>query len=128
MAQTYQSVVLSEGYRIPYTPASATVAGQIAVPGSLVRYLTQDIAANALGSALITGLVRVVKIAEEITAGAIVYWDANGNPQGGTVGTGGATVSTDTGGNATMGIAIATAAETDETVDIYARPPAPVSA
>jgi predicted RecA/RadA family phage recombinase len=109
-----QAVLVSEGNLIDYTPGSAVVAGQVVVQGSVVGIASGPIAANTPGALNTSGLYKVVKVVGAITAGVNVYWDADGDPVGGTAGTGAVTtVST---GNTLIGWAIAAAASGDATV------------
>jgi predicted RecA/RadA family phage recombinase len=91
MAQTHQAVYLGEGESIDYTAGSAVASGDVVVQGSLPGFVRNPIAASTLGSLGTTGLWRVVKANGAITAGAAVYWDADGSPQGGTALSGAAT-------------------------------------
>ena len=58
----------------------------------------------------------MVKVTGAITVGNAVYWDADGDPVGGTAGTGAAT--TTAAGNTYMGVAALAAAETAGTVRV----------
>lgn len=100
-----QGTKVSTGNSIDYTPSSAVAAGQVVIQGSLPGIATLPIAANALGSLDVEGIFDVVAATEEITVGAAVYWDADGNPVGGTAGTGAATATSS--GNTLIGYAIA---------------------
>src|SRR5690606_38653545 len=84
---TYRAV----GRQIDYTPGAAVSAGDVVVQGSLVGIAALDIEANRLGALHVEGIFDVVKVNGAINAGASVYWDADGSPQGGTAGTGAAT-------------------------------------
>lgn len=111
--------------RVDYTPGSAVSAGQVVVIGSLLGFAEVDIEANRLGALAIGGVFDVVKANEEITAGAAVYWDADGNPYGGTAGTGAAT--TTSSGNTFAGFALATAGATATTVRLVSFGPISVT-
>jgi predicted RecA/RadA family phage recombinase len=113
-----QATFRKAGDSIDYTPGSAVAAGDVVVQGELVGIAPRAIAANELGALTVEGVIDVVKINSQITAGAKVYWDADGNPHNGTAGSGAATTSTDTGTNKLIGKAIATAAAGDETVRV----------
>ncbi len=113
-AQDFQGVLVSEGKYIDHTPTSAVAAGQVVVVGSHIGIAPRAIAANTLGQIRVDGLHDVVKANEQITDGAAIYWDADGDPYGGTAGTGCAT--TTASGNTFMGFAVGTAAATDEVV------------
>jgi hypothetical protein len=76
----------------------------------------RDIAANALGSLDCDGVFDVVKVTGAITNGDAIYWDVDGDPVGGTAGTG-AAGGTSTIGNL-IGVAVAAATETATTVRV----------
>ena len=96
-----------------YTPSVNVAAGDIIVVGGVVGHAAYPIKAGELGSLAITGLVRVNKANVAIAAGAPVYWNPTGNPQGGTVGTG--AVTTAAAGGVFMGWATASVTAVDET-------------
>ena len=125
MAQTYQAKFAQEGKSIDYTPGSAVAGGSVVVQGSLVGFAKLAIAANKLGALAIAGVFDLVKINGAIAAGAPVYWDADGNPQGGVAGSGAATTTNTDAGDTFVGFAIAAAAETAEVVQVAARSAAP---
>lgn len=114
MAQTFKARIIHPGRAIDYTPGSAVAAGEVVVDGALVGVAPVAIAAGQLGSLEVGAVVDFVKANGAITRGAAVYWDADGNPQGGTAGTGAAT--TTASGNTFIGYPIAAAAETAEVV------------
>jgi predicted RecA/RadA family phage recombinase len=91
-------------------------AGQVVVQNSLVGVANKPIAANTLGALAIEGVFDVVKVTGAVNAGAAVYWDAAGNPVGGSAGTGAAT--TTAGGNTFMGKAALAALSDDTTVRV----------
>ncbi len=107
---------VSNGTCVDYTPSSAVAAGQVVVQGSLVGVAPMAIAANALGSLDVDGVFDFSKAQEAITAGAAVYWDEDGNPYGGTAGTGAATATSTN--NKFLGLAVEAAGETDATVRV----------
>ncbi len=74
-----------------YTPGSGVDAGDVILQGTLFGVSEQDIAASALGSISIEGVFDVVKVAGAVLAGAPIYWDATGDPVGGTGGSGACT-------------------------------------
>ena len=86
-----QATYVQKGHQIDYTPSSAVVAGQVIVLGNTVGIANVPIAASALGALTVEGLFDVAKATGAITVGAAVYWDADGDPLGWTVGTGAAT-------------------------------------
>lgn len=92
-------------------------AGQVVVIGDLVGVTTYPVAPNALYALTVEGVVEVVKINDNMsTAGALIYWDAAGNPVGGTPGSGGAT--TTAGSNKKLGLSLAVADDTAERVQV----------
>jgi len=107
---------IHDGKAIDYTPGSDVTAGDVVVQNNLVGIAKLDIAADALGALAVEGVFDVAKAAVEIEAGKPVYWDADGNPVGGTAGSGAATTTED--GNIQAGFAVADAADTDETVRV----------
>ena len=109
-----KATFVSECNAVDYTPSSAVAAGDVIVQGTLVGIARTPIAATALGSLAVRGLFDVVKAAVAFTVGAAVYWDADGDPVGGTAGTGAATTTRT--GNTFMGFALAAVGETATTV------------
>jgi len=107
---------IQDGDSIDYTPGADVSAGDVVVQNNMVGITKLDIPANALGALATVGVYDVVHVADTIQAGAAVYWDASGNPVGGTAGSGAATATA--GSNAFMGWAVADAAETDATVRV----------
>jgi len=70
---------VQRGDAIDYTPGSAVSAGDVVVQGDLVGVAKLDIAASALGALAICGVFDFPKAttsASAITAGTILYWDA----------------------------------------------------
>ena len=116
MAQAFQARFIQAGESIDYTPVSAVVAGQVVVLGSMIGVAKTAITAAALGALGVKGIFDVVKANEQQAQGAALYWDADGNPYGGTAGTGCAT--TTSSGNTFIGFAQALAGATDETVRV----------
>jgi len=116
MAQTYQARFIQEGLSIDYTPVAAVAAGQVVVQGSMIGVAKTPIPAGTLGALAVRGVFDVVKANEQQALGAALYWDADGNPQGGTAGTGCAT--TTSAGNTFIGFAQAAAGATDEAVRV----------
>jgi len=116
MAQNFQAAFVQDGRSIDYTPGSVVAAGQVVVQGAMIGVAKTPIAAGALGALAVRGIFDVVKANEQQAVGAALYWDADGNPYGGTAGTGCAT--TTAGGNTFIGFAQAAAGATDETVRV----------
>lgn len=107
---------VQEGRVIPFTAAADVVSGQVVVVGSLVGVSMTDVASGATGQLAIEGVFDIPAATAAITVGAPVYWDADGNPVGGTEGSGAATAtSTD---NTLMGHAIAAKGATVGTVRV----------
>ncbi|MCG3181850.1 MAG: hypothetical protein BIFFINMI_04285 [Phycisphaerae bacterium] len=111
-----QATFVQEGKRIDYTPVAAAATGQVVVQNSLIGIPHAPIAAGALGSLATEGVFDVVKATGAVNAGAAVYWDADGDPVGGTAGTGAATTTAE--GNTFMGKATVAAGANDETVRV----------
>ncbi len=114
-----KAVFVQDGNAVDYTPGSDVAAGDVVVQGDLVGVARTPIAANTLGSLAVVGMFDVVKAAVSITVGAAVFWDADGNPVGGTPGTGAATTSAS--GNTFMGFATAEADESATVVRVSLR-------
>ena len=102
MAKNY----VQDGRVIPFTAAADVVSGQVVVVGSLVGVSLADVANGATGQMAVEGVFDIPAATAAINAGAAVYWDADGDPVGGTSGSGAATA-TDT-ANTLMGYALAT--------------------
>ena len=111
---SYQATFVQQGNSIDHTPVSAVAAGQVVVVGAHVGVAKTPIAANALGALAAGGVFDVVKATGAINDGAVVYWDADGNPVGGTAGTGAATTTSSS--NTFMGFAVGAALSGDATV------------
>ncbi|HUX15421.1 MAG TPA: capsid cement protein, partial [Phycisphaerae bacterium] len=69
---------LQEGQYLNYTPAAATYAGNVVNLGNMAGFTPSDIAAAALGQAMISGVIRVPATATLGNVGDNVWWDANG--------------------------------------------------
>lgn len=89
MAQT-PVTTYSDECTIDYTPAAAVTAGAVIVLGGIVGIATSDIAISTLGSLSIEGVKKVPKTTAAWTAFAPVFWNATGDPDGGTAGSGAA--------------------------------------
>lgn len=107
---------IQEGTIIPFTAEANVKSGQVVVVGSLVGISMTDVPDGSSGQLAVEGVFDVPAATAEITVGAPVYWDADGNPVGGTAGSGAATA-TDT-ANTLMGHAIAAKAATLGTVRV----------
>lgn len=85
--QNYQ-----EGDFLNYIPAGiARTAGEIVQVGGQAGMCATAIAASALGAAQVKGVVKARAAAVTGNDGDIVGWDEDGDPYGGTAGTGAAT-------------------------------------
>lgn len=73
---------------IDYTPAAAVTGGDVVVLNGIVGIAPTDIAANDQGSLQTEGIFRVPKTTAAQTRGLTVYWNAAGDPDSGTSGTG----------------------------------------
>jgi len=120
-----QARYVQDDESIDYTPSSAVAAGDVVVQGSVLAIAKIPIAANALGALAVEGIFDVAKATGAINLGAAVYWDADGNPVGGTAGTGAAT--TTSSGNTFMGFAVLAAESGDATVRVLLLKPITVS-
>lgn len=96
---------IQEGRSIPFTAGANIKSGQVVVVGSLVGISMTDVPNGSSGQLAVEGVFDVPAAAAAITVGAPVYWDADGDPYGGTADSGAATATaTD---NTLMGHAIA---------------------
>jgi predicted RecA/RadA family phage recombinase len=111
-----QAVYIQEGNTIDYTPTSAVVEGEVVVQGTLVGVATRPIAADTPGALAVDGVFTIVKATGAITVGAKVYWDDDGDPVGGTAGTGAATTTSSS--NTLIGKAVTAADSGDATVQV----------
>jgi|GEM_PF-192836 len=108
------------GESLDYTPGADVTAGDVVIQENIVGVAKSDIDSGDLGSLAISGVFDVVKAEEAFaTVGANVYWDADGNPYGGTAGAGAATATPT--GNTWMGFVLVAAESTDSTVRILLR-------
>jgi predicted RecA/RadA family phage recombinase len=100
MAKNY----VQAGHVIPFDAPADIESGQVVAVGSLVGVSLLDVANGAVGQLAVDGVFDIPAAAAAITVGAAVYWDADGDPYGGTAGSGAATATaTD---NAPMGYAV----------------------
>jgi hypothetical protein len=91
----------------------------VVVQGDFVGVAKTPIAANTPGALAVAGIFDVVQAAVQFAAGVAVFWDADGNPVGGTPGSGAATTAAT--GNKFMGFAVAASANTSSTVRVSLR-------
>lgn len=119
MAQT-PCTYRSKGDNIDYTPGSAVVAGTVYLIGTtLVTIVPKDIAADEKGATSVRGIFNVPKDNSDVSAGDSLYWDANGDPYGGTAGSGAFTKTAS--GNTFAGIALEAAGTTTGDCDMFLR-------
>lgn len=101
---------------ITNSSGSTILSGTPVVVGDLLVVATVDIPDGMNGEAVATKVHALPKAAAEaITQGADLYWDVDGNPQGGEAGSGCLTA---TAADILVGPAWAAAADTDETVPV----------
>jgi len=84
--QNYQA-----GDFLDYTPAAVKVAGEMVQVGGQAGMCATVIAASTLGALQVKGVIKVRAAAVTGGDGDIVGWDEDGDPYGGTAGTGAAT-------------------------------------
>lgn len=104
-----QATYVSPGKMIDYTPAGNVASEAVVVDGDLVGFAKSPILATALGALSTEGIFDIVKKQEAFAIGDKVFWDADGDPYGGSAGTGAATA---TRGTPVLGLAIAAAGST----------------
>ena len=119
MAQTAAIFKQDDG-AIDYTPVSAVTGGDVVAIGGRAFIALHDIAANALGALQTEGVFDIPKATGAVSAGDNIYWDADGDPNSGTAGTGAAT--TTASGNTQLGLATAAAASGDTYVRVELQP------
>lgn len=109
---------IRRGHAITYTnTGDATIeSGTALMIESVFGVTLVDIAAGESGQVATCAVYSVPKVTGAITQGALLYWDANGNPVGGTAGTGALT--TTQGNGVLAGVAWSAAAEADTHVDV----------
>jgi predicted RecA/RadA family phage recombinase len=81
-----EAKVYKQGDVLDHTPVSALVGGQVISVGGLAAIAQTDIAAGALGSIVISGLVKFRAAAVAGEAGDPVGWDENGTGVDGNTG------------------------------------------
>ncbi len=103
-----------EGLVLDFTALAAKSGGDVVEVSGLCGVVNTDVAINLVGSARVDGLVKVEKAQVAIVDGEDVFFDADGNPYGGTAGSGAATnVPCNATGDMWMGTAFGKAAATD---------------
>ena len=83
-----QASYVQEGCALDYTPLADVSAGTVVVVGDTVGVVNRDIKAGQLGARHLCGVFSGVKDSAAIGDGAKVYWKPDGNPLGGTAGSG----------------------------------------
>lgn len=121
-----QATHRAPGKAVDYTPGSAVTAGDVIVIDNRVGIALSDIAANVLGALVTCGLFSIVKVTGAIADGADLFWDADGDPLGGTAGSGAVTTQPL---GPWIGTAVGAAGATDTKVDVlFAQsPPEPLT-
>lgn len=119
MAQT-PCIYRQLGDTIDYDPGSAVLAGTVYVIGTtIVTIVPVDISATAKGATATRGVFNVPKDTSDVSAGDALYWDADGDPYGGTAGSGAFTKTAS--GNVFAGVALEAAGTTTGDCDMYLR-------
>lgn len=124
MAQTPCNFV-SPGNTVTITPVGALAAGEVVLLGSTVvaisidAYTAEDLAAGKAHAVSVRGEWSVPKDGSDVNEGDALYWDASGNPVGGTAGTGAFTKTAD--GNVFAGVATADAGVSATSVNMLLR-------
>lgn len=111
-----QATYIQAGDTIDHRPGSDLPNGSVVRAGSLIGVTPVDIPANRLGALTTRGVFDVVKANEPVSAGDVLYWDDDGNPVGGTAGTGAATTTSTA--NTFIGFAMAAALAGDARVRV----------
>lgn len=101
---------------VPATASTTESQGDVVVVGEMVVVALRASTSGTQASYAREGVYDVVKANGAITAGALVYWDEDGSPQGGTASSGAAT--TTSGSNTLLGKATQAAADTAEVVRV----------
>ena len=110
-----EATYIESGGTVAYTPTDGDVsAGTVVVQGDLVGVANGAITSNTVGSLEVGGVYDVQKAPGAITAGAPLYWDADGTNVTITTGVACTTVS----GNTFMGFALKAAGSTNQTVRV----------
>lgn len=80
--------MIQRGDVMQVTVTEDVKSGDLVLVGSVVGVAAMDIAANQAGPVEVEGVFEVPKAAVGIAQGAPLYFDADGNPVGGTAGSG----------------------------------------
>ena len=103
---------IQTGAAVDYTPDADVSAGDVVVQGEFLGIAKLDIETGKLGALATSGVFDVAReAATAFTKWKKVYWDADGDPEGGEAGTGAAVDTAASGANEPMGFAIEAAAD-----------------
>ncbi len=83
-----EAMAYQEGKMLDYTPVAAKLAGQMVQSGGRAGLCVADIEAGVQGAIQVAEVAKIVKAQVAGSAGQTVGWDEDGNPYGGTAGTG----------------------------------------
>ncbi|WP_319760377.1 DUF2190 family protein [Maridesulfovibrio sp.] len=109
---------ICDGKVIIYTNGTAAdiLSGQSVVIGEIMGVATVDIPVGQSGACAVTRVWALPKVTGVLLQGAKVYWDADGDPKGGEIGSGAlTTTATD---NTYAGYVYEAAGTDDPTVEI----------
>lgn len=116
MAQQFKARRVAEGRYVKYTHNAAVAVGDVLAVNGLLLIAEHAFDANVEGAYAVEGTFDLVKVNGSLSIGSSVYWDEDGNPQGGTAGSGALTSTS--AGNTPAGRVVAAAGATDEKVRI----------
>lgn len=120
-AETFQGRFLHAGASVDYTPSgTALVPGEVVVDNGLFGIAIGAIPVGKLGALQVAGVANIVKVTGALARGLAIYWDDDGDPLGGSAGTGCAT-STST-SNTFIGFVSVAAGASDQVVTAYMVP------
>lgn len=119
-----QAIRVKSGDVIDYTPSGDVGVGDVVVQETLVGVALRDLAANVLGDLCVKGVFKFEAVGEVMAAGAVVYWDADGTPYGGS--TTGAVTTTST-NNSFVGFNLFAVGATDGVAYVWMYPPASIT-
>lgn len=118
MAQTPVKFI-AQGDAIDHTASADAVAGDVVVTSAAIVGVTPtavDYSESTAAALQVEGVYDFPQAAEVITIAQDVYWDADGNPYGGTASSGAATATAE--GNTYLGICLATTTNTTSYVRV----------
>lgn len=102
---------IQKGDRLVYEAAAAVASGAPVVVGTRIGVAAGDIAAGESGVLVMEGVFSLPKVTGAIDQGTDLYFDADGDPLGGTAGSGAITATAT--GNVAAGYAFAAALAAD---------------